>query len=69
MQQASLLALLTQAASARSTLGLAGVMPEVRATMNRVAGGYSKGRKMLVDAINGVAKRESVPLTRYWKKL
>jgi hypothetical protein len=32
--------------------------------MNRIAGNYSEGRKMLVDAINDAAQRECVPLTR-----
>ena len=45
------------------TAGLAGVMPAVRAAMNRVAGEYKLGRKMLVDAINQTAQREGIALT------
>jgi hypothetical protein len=45
-------------------IGLVGVMPAVRAAMNRVAGEYKDGRKMLVDAINKVARQECVALTR-----
>ena len=45
------------------TAGLAGVMPAVRAAMNRVAGEYAPGRKMLVDAINKTARREGIALT------
>jgi hypothetical protein len=45
------------------TAGLAGVMPAVRAIMNRVAGEYPAGRKMLVDALAETARREGIPLT------
>jgi hypothetical protein len=38
-------------------------MPAVRAAMNRAAGEYEPGRKMLVEAINRTAKREGVALT------
>lgn len=46
-----------------ATVGLAGIMPAIRAAMNRVAGEYPEGRKLLVDAITGVAQREGVALT------
>lgn len=46
-----------------ATVGLAGVMPAVRAAMARVAGEYAEGRKVLVDAINEAARRENVALT------
>jgi hypothetical protein len=58
MEQASLLSLLGSGA-----VGLAGVMPAVRAGMNRAAKNYAPGRKMLVDAINDVAEREGIALT------
>lgn len=60
MLQASLFDMLSASAV---TVGLAGVMPEIRADMNRVAGEYPEGRKLLVDAINKVAKREGVAIT------
>ena len=60
MQQASLFEMLT---APNPTVGLAGVMPAVRAAMNRIAGEYPEGRKRLVDAIVDVAKREGVSLT------
>lgn len=44
-------------------VGLAGMMPAVRAEMNRVAAEYEPGRKLLVDAIIKVAQREAVALT------
>lgn len=44
-------------------IGLAGMMPAVRAEMNRVAAAYEPGRKLLVDAIIKVAQREAVALT------
>ncbi|SBV95570.1 conserved hypothetical protein [uncultured delta proteobacterium] len=44
-------------------IGLAGMMPSVRAEMNRVAASYEPGRKLLVDAIIKVAQREAVALT------
>lgn len=61
MSQASLLDFLT--ANTGATAGLAGVMPAVRAIMNRVAGEYEPGRKMLVDALIETAKREGIALT------
>ena len=45
------------------TTGLAGLMPAIRAGMNRAASDYEPGRKQLVDDINEVAKREAVALT------
>jgi len=45
------------------TVGLAGVMPAVRASMARVAGEQPEGRKLLVDAINETARREGIALT------
>lgn len=45
-------------------VGLAGLMPSIRAAMNRVAGKDEECRKQLVETINAVAKRESVPLTK-----
>ncbi|MDR1946471.1 MAG: hypothetical protein LBQ51_04815 [Desulfovibrio sp.] len=44
-------------------VGLAGLMPSIRAEMHRVAGNDEQGRKLLVDAINTVARREAVPLS------
>lgn len=44
-------------------LGLAGVMPSIRAAMNRLADKHPAGRKGLVDLINEVAEREGVALT------
>ncbi|MDR1659554.1 MAG: hypothetical protein LBR94_04320 [Desulfovibrio sp.] len=38
-------------------------MPAVRAAMNRAAGEYEPGRKMLVEAINRTARREGIALT------
>jgi hypothetical protein len=60
MNQASLLDL---PATQGAPVGLAGVMPAVRATMARVAGEYAEGRKVLVDAINEAARRENIALT------
>ena len=45
-------------------VGLAGMMPAIRAAMNRVAGKDEEGRKLLVGKINDVAKRENVALTK-----
>lgn len=44
-------------------IGLAGMMPAIRAAMNRTASEYEPGRKLLVDAINEVARQEAVALT------
>ena len=54
---------ITQDGSA-AFVGLAGVMPAIRARMNVVAKNYEKGRDHLVDAINEVAQRENIALTR-----
>ncbi|MDR2075609.1 MAG: hypothetical protein LBP61_01555 [Desulfovibrio sp.] len=59
----SQVSLFDSAPSAGTTAGLAGVMPAVRAIMNRVAGEYEPGRKMLADAISAVARREGISLT------
>ena len=61
MSQASLLELLGPPAG--GTLGLAGLMPSIRAEMFRVAEAYEPGRKMLADAVSKVAQREAVPIT------
>ena len=42
---------------------LAGIVPAIRAEMNRAASNYEPGRKQLVDAIIEVAQREAVALT------
>ena len=60
MKQASLFKYLEPAAEC--VAGLAGLMPLIRAEMNRVAFEYEPGRKMLVDAINKIAQREGVTL-------
>lgn len=60
MNQGSLFDLLS---ASTGTVGLAGVMPAVRAIMNRVAGEYSAGRKVLVDDLVATAKLEGIPLT------
>jgi hypothetical protein len=57
------LSLFDIASAADTPVGLAGVMPAVRAVMARVAKDYGEGRKLLVDAINEVARRENVALT------
>lgn len=44
-------------------VGLAGMMPAIRAAMNRTASEYEPGRKLLVDAVIEIAKREAVPMT------
>ena len=54
----------TPASSDSEAVGLAGLMPAVRAAMNRVAGSDPEGRKLLVDKINAVASREAIALTR-----
>lgn len=61
MRQATLFDFIPPNTSA--TIGLAGVMPAVRAAMNRVAAEYEPGRKVLVDALAAAARREGVPLT------
>lgn len=61
MRQASLFDLCHQTGDA---VALAGLMPSIRAAMNRVAGKDEEGRKQLVEKINTIAKRESVALTR-----
>lgn len=61
MQQGSLFDLLVNAPG--TTACLAGVMPAVRAAMNRVAGESIEGRKLLVESIKAVAVREGMPLT------
>lgn len=43
--------------------GIAGFMPIIRAGMNRVAAGSEAGRKLLVDGINKVARREGITIT------
>lgn len=63
MRQASLFDILPQADPDES-VGLAGVMPAIRAAMNRVAGKDEECRKQMVESINAVARRENVPLTR-----
>ena len=45
------------------TVALVGMMPAVRAEMNRVAAEYEPGRKLLVDAITKIAQRETVALS------
>ena len=60
MEQASLLQIL---APARSTAGLAGVMPEIRARMNVTAKAFPAGRRLLVDEIVATAQRENIALT------
>ena len=60
MLQGSLLEMLV---APDSTVCLAGVMPAIRAEMNRAANKYPEGRKRLVDAINEVAGREGIALT------
>jgi hypothetical protein len=61
MRQASLLDLLPH--NPDEPVGLVSVMPAVRAEMNRAAGNDEQGRKLLVDAINKVARREAVALS------
>jgi hypothetical protein len=62
MRQASLFDLLPPE-NPEEAIGLIGVVPSVRAEMSRVAASYEPGRKLLVDAIIAVAKREGVALT------
>lgn len=45
------------------TIGLAGLMPAIRAAMARAAKAYPEGRKSLPDAVSEVAQRENLPLT------
>jgi hypothetical protein len=42
---------------------LAGLIPAMRAAMNRAAGEDESGRKLLVDRINGVAQAAGIRLT------
>ena len=63
MRQASLFDILAPEDPDES-VGLAGVVPAIRAAMNRVAGKDEECRKQLVESINAVAKRENVALTR-----
>lgn len=42
---------------------LAGLVPAMRAAMNRVAGEDESGRKLLVDRLNAVAREAGVKLT------
>ncbi len=42
---------------------LAGLVPSIRAAMNRAAGGDESGRKLLVDKINAIAALAGVRLT------
>ncbi len=60
MIQASLFKYLTPEAGC--VVGLAGLMPMIRAEMNRVASEYEPGRKILAEAISKIAKREGVTL-------
>lgn len=46
----------------KKVIGLAGLMPCMRADMNIVADEYPDGRKMLVDAVNGIFAREGVSI-------
>lgn len=43
---------------------LSGVMPAVRASMNRAAGADAEGRKRLVDRVNAIAANSGVRLTQ-----
>lgn len=63
MKQGSLFDILTQA-DPDEAVGLAGLMPSIRAAMNRAAGKDEEGRKLLVDKLIAVAKRENVALTK-----
>lgn len=47
-----------------STPNLSGVIPAVRAAMNRAAGESAEGRKLLVDRINAIARSHNLRLTR-----
>lgn len=58
-QQASLFDFMEK----EEALGLAGLLPQIRATMNVVANRDVDGRKMLVEKINAVARREAVALS------
>lgn len=62
MRQGSLFDLLPTE-NPEEAIGLVGVMPSIRAEMGKVAASYGPGRKLLVDAIIKVAKREGVALT------
>ena len=62
MRQGSLFDLIPSE-NPEEAIGLIGVMSSVRAEMSRVAASYEPGRKLLVDAITSVARREGVPLT------
>ena len=58
-QQASLFDFMEK----EEALGLAGLLPQIRAAMNVAAARDLEGRKMLVEKINTVARREAVALT------
>jgi len=60
MIQASLFKYL--APEAECAVSLAGLMPAIRAEMNRVASGYEPGRKILAEAVSKIAQREGVTL-------
>jgi len=62
MRQGSLFDLLPPD-NPEESIGMAGMMPAIRAEMNRVASAYEPGRKLLVDAITKVAQREAVALS------
>lgn len=63
MQQASLFDI-SPAETCDESRGLAGLMPAIRARMNRIAAKDLDGRKKLIDRINEVAQREALPLTQ-----
>ena len=61
MRQGSLFDILPREEA--DTCGLAGLMPAIRAGMNYSAGQDEEGRKMLLEKISAIAKREGVALT------
>ena len=61
MRQGSLFELTPN--NAGSPVNLAGLLPSIRAEMHRVATQFGPGRKLLVDSINHVARREAVALS------
>lgn len=63
MKQGSLFDILLRDGS-DTIVGLAGVMPAVRARMNFVAKQFLQGRDILTDIIIAVAQRENIPLTK-----
>lgn len=63
MRQASLFDITPQS-TPDDAVGLAGLMPSIRAAMNRVAGKEEECRKQLVETINAIAKRENAALTK-----